>query len=152
MGSGGSLKSEYLLGYLMALGAAILWPIYSIGKKKLPEVPVWSIGGFCLGTGLLCFLVHIWLEPRVVLQGHDVWKLIIMGLGPCGFAFYTWDRALRLGDPRTIGALSYLTPVISTLALVLFGGQTLEKHTLIAMLLIISGASSGILDIVFTKR
>lgn len=152
LGSGGSLKSEFIPGYLMALGAAILWPVYSIGKKKFMPTSIWSIGGFCLGTGILCLLAHIFLGPRVVLQGHDIWKLLLLGLGPCGLAFYTWDRALRFGDPRTIGALSYLTPVISTLGLIFFGGQILEKHTLMAMLLIISGASSGILDIVFTNR
>ncbi len=152
LGEGGTLKSEFIPGYLLALGAAILWPIYSIGKKKLPPTSVWSVGGFCLGTGILCFMAHFWLEPRVVLQGHDVWKLIVIGIGPCGLAFYTWDRALLIGDSRIIGALSYLTPVISTLGLIFFGGQSLEDHILIAMLLIISGASSGILDIVFTKR
>jgi len=38
-----------------------------------------------------------------------------------GGAFYAWDAALKRGDPRVIGALSYLTPLLSTVNLVLLG-------------------------------
>jgi drug/metabolite transporter (DMT)-like permease len=40
-----------------------------------------------------------------------------MGLGPMGVAFYLWDAALKKGDPRHIGVLSYLTPLGSSLLL-----------------------------------
>ena len=46
-----------------------------------------------------------------------------MGLGPLGAAFFLWDRALKTGDPRRIGILSYLTPLASTLLLALVSGR-----------------------------
>jgi drug/metabolite transporter (DMT)-like permease len=146
LGKGGALKTENLTGYLLALGAAITWPVYSLGKKKLPPTPVWAIGSFCLGAGLLCLLTHAALEPRVVLQPVDAGKLLLMGAGPFGLAFYCWDAALARGDARVLGALAYLTPVLSTLGLVIFGGQELTRETLLAMVLIVSGASAGLLD------
>jgi drug/metabolite transporter (DMT)-like permease len=152
LGKGGELRSEYLLGYLLALGAALSWPLYSLGKKKLPPTSVWSIGGFCFVSGLLSFVTHFLLEPRVVLQFHDAWKLFLLGAGPFGLAFYLWDLSLRWGDARVIGALSYLTPVLSTLGLVLFAGQELTGTTLWAMALIFGGASFGLLDFFPRKR
>jgi drug/metabolite transporter (DMT)-like permease len=150
-GRGAEFKLENLKGYLLALGAAISWPLYSLGKKKLGESSLHSIGGFCLGAGVLCLLTHAYLGPRVVLQWHDAWKLILMGLGPFGIAFYAWDKSLATGDPRVIGALSYLTPVLSTLGLVVFAEQSMSVGTGVAMLLIIGGASSGLLDFLPSK-
>jgi drug/metabolite transporter (DMT)-like permease len=151
-GKGGEFKIGNLAGYLLALGAAILWPVYSIGKKKFAPTSIWAIGGFCFITGLLCTLTHYLIEPRVVLQSADLWKILAMGLGPFGIAFYTWDLALQKGDARVMGALAYLTPVISTLALILFAKQVMTSNTLVAMVLIISGASAGLLDFFPTKR
>lgn len=145
-GKGIDLKLENIKGHLLALGAAISWPVYSLVKKKMIHTSVWSVGGFCLGAGVLCFITHALIEPRVVLQWHDAWKLILMGLGPFGISFYAWDLAMARGDSRVIGALSYLTPVLSTLGLIVFAGQVLTPAAGFAMVLIISGASSGLLD------
>lgn len=138
-------------GYALAAAAAITWPLYSIGKKKLPPTSVWAIGGFCFGASLLCFITHFTIEPRVVLQSQDAWKLLFLGLGPFGLAFYTWDRACLMGDTRLLGALAYLTPVLSTLGLILFTNQRLSFTTAMAMVLIIGGASSGLLDFLPSK-
>lgn len=133
-------------GYLLALMAAITWPLYSIGKKKLPETSVWAIGSFGFISGLLCLLTHKLYEPKVVLQTRDAILLLFMGIGPFGIAFYCWDMALKKGDSKMMGALAYISPVLSTLGLILFADQTLNFSTLMAMILIISGASAGLLD------
>jgi drug/metabolite transporter (DMT)-like permease len=151
MDKGADLKLENVKGYLLAFGAALSWPLYSLVKKRLGEVSVWSVGGFCLGASILCFITHVLIEPRVVLQWHDAQWLIILGLGPFGVAFYAWDLAMAKGDSRIIGALSYLTPVLSTLGLVIFAGQGLAFSTSVAMILIIGGASSGLLDFLPSK-
>lgn len=151
LGSGVGLESDNMFGYMLALLAAITWPLYSISKKKMPSSSVWAIGGFCLVSGLLCIVTHFFIEPRVVLQSHDAWILFVMGIGPFGIAFYCWDLALRDGDSQVMGALAYLTPVLSTLGLVLFAGQEMVFTTFVAMILIIGGASTGLLDF-FPRR
>lgn len=75
-----------------------------------------------------------------------------MGIGPFGVAFYSWDVALRKGDAKVIGALAYLTPVISTLGLVIFAGQEMIFSTWLAMIFIICGASTGLLDFWVSRR
>lgn len=151
-GKGIEIKAEYLKGYFFALIAAFSWPLYSIVKKKMGETSLYSIGGFCFGTGVLCLITHSISEPRVVLQLHDFWLLLLLGAGPFGIAFYAWDLAMSRGDTRLIGALSYLTPVLSTLGLVFFTDQTLTLTTTLAIVLIIGGASSGLLDFLPSKN
>lgn len=145
-----SASGEEWKGYVLAACAAVTWPVYSLGRKKLPETTVWSIGGFCLSSGILCLLTHACIEPKVSLTTADLLKLLFMGLGPFGIAFYFWDSATRRGDPRVLGALAYLTPVISTLGLVIFAGKEFTLTSFIAMVLITGGASFGLLD--FRKK
>jgi drug/metabolite transporter (DMT)-like permease len=148
MGSDFDPTADSLYGYLLAAGAAITWPLYSIGKKKMAGGSVWAVSGFCLGAGVLCLFTHLALEPAVVLQIKDVWKIAALGIGPFGIAFYSWDLALKLGNSRMVGALAYLTPVLSTLGLIIFAGQELSKFTALAMVLIVGGASFGLLDLI----
>lgn len=143
-------SGEEWKGYVLAALAAVTWPVYSLGRKKLPGTSVWSIGGLCLVSGLLCLLTHAVIEPPVSLTTPDMIKLAFLGFGPFGLAFYFWDSATRNGDSRVLGALAYLTPVISTLGLVFFAGKSFTVMSFIAMVLITGGASLGLLD--FRKK
>jgi len=53
---------------------------------------------------------------------------------------------LKRGDPRTIGSLAYLTPLLSTLNLLIFANKTLTLISGLAMILIIGGAVLGSLE------
>ncbi len=142
-------------GYLCAAGAALIWSCYSLMTKRLPAFPTTSIGGFCLVSGLLALGIHFLyagsMEACLSLTVRDWLLLFALGIGPMGAAFFTWDAALKRGDPRIIGALTYITPLLSTLNLVLFGNGRLTWVSGLAMVVIISGACIGSLDI-FLKR
>jgi drug/metabolite transporter (DMT)-like permease len=60
-----------------------------------------------------------------------------------GASFFLWDRALKLGDPRQIGILSYVTPVASTVLLMIVSNRPLTGSIAIAALLIIGAAVLG---------
>jgi drug/metabolite transporter (DMT)-like permease len=77
------------------------------------------------------------------LSARDWLVIVLCGLGPMGAAFFFWDAALKRGDPRRIGSLAYLTPLLSTLNLVIFARLPLSPVSFVAMLLIISGALVG---------
>ncbi len=139
--------SENSIGYVLALGAALVWPIYSLGRKKRGEYGLSSIGGFCLGSSFLCFLIHFLKEPRVTLQFHDAVTLFFMGLGPFAIGFYTWEMAVKKGDSKILGALANLTPALSTLNLVYFGSQKPGEFTWYAVLFILLGSTVGMLDV-----
>ena len=66
-----------------------------------------------------------------------------MGLGPLGAAFFLWDKALKLGDARHIGILSYLTPLGSTPLLMAVSGRPLTWSIGLAAVMIIGAALLG---------
>jgi drug/metabolite transporter (DMT)-like permease len=86
------------------------------------------------------------MEPAVHPSASQWLTLLLLGAGPMGLAFFLWDKALKLGDPRQIGALSYLTPLLSTLLLVASGRGQLGPTTGAAIALIVGGALAGTVD------
>src|SRR4030042_1225991 len=139
-----SLDLQYLQGYLFAASAALIWASYSLLTKRLPPFSTAAVGGFCFFSGMISLLLFI-LQPGSLNAIHALTRLdwlflILLGLGPMGLAFFAWDAALKRGDPRIIGSLSYLTPLFSTSLLVFVGGKQITLVSVLAMLLIVSGA------------
>ncbi|MFC3914276.1 DMT family transporter [Pseudaeromonas sharmana] len=142
------LQWQYLPGYLLALGAAVIWGAYSVLSRRLPPAPAPVIGACCLLAGVLALVTARLTEGALPWQRISTteWGLIIgLALGPMGAAFITWYLALRDGDPRRIGILAYLTPLFSTLLLVLLNGERLTWRHLFAGCLIMGGALLGVL-------
>jgi drug/metabolite transporter (DMT)-like permease len=132
-------------GYLPALASAFIWASYSLLTKRVAPFPTAAIGLFGLVSGALSVLCHWALEPSVALSGRDALLLAVMGLGPLGAAFFLWDKALKLGDARQIGILSYLTPLGSTALLMLVSGRALTWSIGLAAVMIIGAAVLGTL-------
>ena len=141
--AGGDVRAGWSWGYLPALGAAIAWSTYSLGTRRVHAFPTAAIGLFGLVSGLLALGCHWLLEPAVALTGRDWMLLVVMGLGPLGAAFFLWDKALKTGDPRQIGVLSYITPLASTLLLLSVSGRALTWSIAAAAALIIAAAVVG---------
>ena len=95
-------------------------------------------------SGLLSLLCHVWLEPAVRLTPRDWGLLVVLGVGPLGAAFFLWDAALKRGDPRRIGVLSYLTPLASTLLLAVASGRPLTLAIGLAGFLVVAAAGVGL--------
>jgi drug/metabolite transporter (DMT)-like permease len=131
------------LGYLFALAAAVIWATYSLGTTKVPSFPTPAIGLFALVSGVLAILAHFLFEPAASISSGDWVLLAVLGAGPLGGAFYLWDAALKIGDPRRIGLLAFLTPLLSTALLVLVSGGSVSWQLLIATALIVGGALLG---------
>ncbi len=146
---GGAMSASWkpLAGYLLALGSAFIWANYSLqtkrGELKGKGFPTAAIGLFGLLSGLLALLCHAAFEPSVALTARQWLLLGLLGLGPLGAAFFLWDKALKLGDVRHIGVLSYLTPLASTVLLLLVTGRALSWNIVLAATLIIGAAILG---------
>ncbi|MDZ7922288.1 DMT family transporter [Rhodoferax sp.] len=140
---GRDLQGGFAWGYLPALASAFIWSSYSLLTRRVPPFPSAAIGLFGLVSGLLSLLCHALLENAVDLNAHDWMLLAAMGLGPLGGAFYLWDAALKRGDARQIGVLSFLTPLLSTLALLWLRGEWPSASVVLAAALIIGAAVLG---------
>jgi drug/metabolite transporter (DMT)-like permease len=131
------------IGYLFALAAAVIWATYSLGTTKVPSFPTPAIGLFALVSGVLAISAHFVFEPAATISTTDWLLLLVMGIGPLGGAFYLWDAALKIGDPRRIGLLAFLTPLLSTALLLVVSGSALSWQLLLATGLIVGGALLG---------
>jgi drug/metabolite transporter (DMT)-like permease len=140
---GASFSAAHALGYALAFGSALVWATYSLATRRLAGLPTSTVSVFCLASGLLALVAHALFEPRYVPVAADWPYLLVLGMGPMGAAFYLWDRALKIGDPRAIGSLAYLTPLASTLLVVAIGAGRLTATSLVAMALIVGGAILG---------
>jgi drug/metabolite transporter (DMT)-like permease len=143
LGRSTQLDGAWSWGYLLALGSALIWACYSLLTRRVPPFPTVAVGLFGLASGILSLLCHAVLEPVTALGTRDWMLLILAGLGPLGMAFLLWDKALKLGDPRQIGILSYLTPLSSTAVLMLTGAGPFSWSIALAAAMIISAAILG---------
>jgi drug/metabolite transporter (DMT)-like permease len=139
-----ALTPRIALGFTFAAGSATVWACYSLLCRRVAPFPSWAIGGFALASGSQALLCHALFEPPAALAGGDPWRLVLLGLGPMGTAFYLWDIAMKRGDPRVIGTLAYATPLLST-ALLLVVTQRPPTATLgVATLLIVGAAALAV--------
>jgi len=145
LGAGGAAAGGggWSWGFVPALVSAFIWASYSLLTQRVKAFPTAAIGLFGLVSGLLSLLCHWALEPQAALSGRDWLLLAVMGLGPLGAAFFLWDKALKLGDARQIGILSYLTPLGSTALLMVVSGRALSWSIGLAAVMIIGAAVLG---------
>jgi len=143
-GLGGPASKGFAGGYLAAAVSAFIWASYSLMGKRMSLAgrgfPTAAIGLFGLVSGVLSLLCHALLESAVTLSAQDWLLTVVMGLGPLGAAFFLWDAALKNGDARKIGILSYITPLASTVLLLLATGRLLTWGIGLATVLILGAA------------
>jgi drug/metabolite transporter (DMT)-like permease len=143
LGAADDARSIWSWGYLPALGSAFVWASYSLWTRRVPAFPTAAIGLFGLVSGLLSLACHWALEPAADVSRRDIVLVVAMGLGPLGAAFFLWDKALKLGDARQIAILSYLTPLASTVLLLVVSDRALTPLLALAATLIIGAAVVG---------
>lgn len=142
--SGGQpLEGGLAWGYLPALGSAFIWASYSLLTQRVAPFSTSAIGLFALVSGGLSMLCHFALEPPVTLSAQDAPWLALMGLGPLGAAFFLWDAALKRGDARQIGLLSFMTPWLSTMLLLWQNNEPMHASVAGSAVLIVGAAWLG---------
>lgn len=143
LGGGDDAVGSWSWGYLLALASALIWAGFSLLTRRVAAFPTVAVGLFGLVSGLLSLACHAVLEPATTLSTADWWLVVAAGLGPLGVAFLLWDKALKLGDPRQIGILSYLTPLSSTAVLMLMGAGPFHWSIVVATVMIVGAAIVG---------
>ena len=143
MTNGQAIDANFNWGYLAALASAFIWATYSLMTQRVAAFHTAAIGYFGFVSGILALLCHFLLETPVALSMSDAGLLTWMGIGPLGVAFYLWDAALKNGNAQQIGLLSFLTPLGSTLLLLIDRQEALTSLVACAGVLIVGGAWLG---------
>jgi len=143
MTNGQAIDADFNLGYLAALASAFIWATYSLMTQRVAAFHTAAIGYFGFVSGIFALLCHFLLETPAALSMSDAGLLTWMGIGPLGVAFYLWDAALKHGNAQQIGLLSFLTPLGSTLLLLIDRQEALTSLVACAGVLIVGGAWLG---------
>lgn len=136
-----AIDPRYAAGYLFALGCAFWWAGYSLLSRRFGEVSSDAVGGFCGATALCGLAAHLLFEDWVAPDAGNALAALLLGLGPVGAAFFFWDWGVKRGDIQALAALSYLSPLLSTLLLILAGRAAASWVVAGACLLIVGGAA-----------
>jgi len=151
-GGAQSFGEEWRWGHLLGFACAIIWALYSVLSRRFAGVPTDIVAGFCLATALFATLCHLAFETTVWPSGAMQWLAILgLGLMPVGAAFYTWDYGVKHGDIMVLGALSYLSPLLSTVILVVAGFAPAHWSVAGACVLITAGAGIAAKDMLFRR-
>lgn len=139
---GGQVQVDpvHVPGYAAALGAAVVWALYSVLNRRFEAVPSAAMAGSCLAVAVLGALAHVALEATVAPTPRQWLLVAALGLGPTGIAFWLWDIATKRGNIALLGTLSYAAPVLSTGLLLAFGQASLHWTQPVALLLLMAGA------------
>src|SRR5690242_6765533 len=86
---GVSFSDAYALGYLLALGCAFAWSLYSVLSRRFGETPTDAIASFCAAAAVLSLGCHLLFEHTVWPATPAAWFAVLaLGVGPTGGAFY----------------------------------------------------------------
>jgi drug/metabolite transporter (DMT)-like permease len=135
-----AFRVEYAAGYASAFACAVTWGAYSVLSRRFGSVPTDTVGGFCGATAVLAGLCHLTFEQTVTPTPGEWVALLVMGAGPTGLAFFVWDVGMKRGNIKALGGLSYATPLLSTLLLILAGRARPSFELVLACLFIVGGA------------
>lgn len=151
-GEGFVFDPAHAWGYVAGFGAAFSWAIYSLFAKKLyADVPTPALGPVFLGVAVCAAMTlpvglavpgafnTAWRWP----SGVEIPALLASGIGALMVAYACWDHGAKRGDVRVMSAGSYLTPLLSTLALAMLGNVVVSGTAWFACALIIAGAFLG---------
>lgn len=130
------------VGMALAFLCALTWAAYSVLSRRLGEVPTETVTIYCLATAALSVVSHMVLEETSWPETTTGWAaVLLLGIGPVGAAFFTWDVGMKRGDVQLLGVCSYAAPLLSTLALIVAGIARPSWHIALAAVLIAVGAA-----------
>jgi len=123
-------------GHVLAIAGAILWAFYSVSSRKHNYK-----AGFLAPVMLLvatCFaILHLAFE-EFYKPDMALWMIIVLA-GITRFCYVLWDYAIRNGHRMSLSALSYLTPLLSTLLFIAFDYKPASPYVALGGALIIGG-------------
>jgi drug/metabolite transporter (DMT)-like permease len=137
----GDLGGTAHIGFALAFGCALVWSSYSVASRLFAAVPSESIAVSCLCAAALALACSLAFEQWVSPRDGTAWlALLALGLGPVGAAFLLWDIGMKRGNVPLLGVLSYASPIISTVLLVLLGFAEAGWRLATACLLMVGAA------------
>jgi len=132
---------ESLLPYLLALLAALLWPLYSnFSRLFARDANPYSVALFLAAAGVLLLVARIFVNETSHWNVEAVLELLFMAAFPAGLAYLLWSRAMEKGNIVAVVAFSYLSPLFSSIFSAFYLRIPIEHAFWPACLMVVLGA------------
>jgi drug/metabolite transporter (DMT)-like permease len=128
------------LPYALALVGAMTWALYSNLARR------WGGEGdgvplFILASGIVALPLRAVFPETPSWDGRVVAEFVYMAVFVTAFAYVFWDRAMRKGNMVLVAALSYFTPLLSTVVSAVHLGVAPGPRIWVACALVVAGAA-----------
>ena len=145
-GSSGAALSLNPLGDVLAIGAAIIWAVYSLLTRKIGDFGYHVVQAtrrtFFYGLIFMIpvlSLMDFHVEAVQLIQLSNLGNLLFLGLGASALCFVTWNYAVRaLGSVKT-SVYIYMVPVITAVTSALILGEKITAASAVGILLTLGG-------------
>jgi len=132
--------SDNGLAYGLAFVGAVTWALYSNLARR------WGGEGggvplFVLASGLVVLPLRLWVGESSTWSPRAVGELLYMALFVTVVAYVFWDQAMRKGNVVLVAAVSYSTPLLSTIVSAAYLGVAPGPAIWVACALVIVGAA-----------
>ncbi len=135
-----SFQNEYARGYLLALGAAICYGLFSVlGKKheheKFTSMLVYYTSSFILITPTMLVVSKFTIptSPTTILS------LLFLGGLANSIGFVFWFKALKIGHTHKMANIVYVNPFLSLIFVYFLNNETIPFASIIGLVLIVAG-------------
>ena len=134
-----SFQLRYLYGYLLAIGAAFCWALFSVINKKKNYEPISSFLLFNIFGLIFMTFAMIFTNSSFIIPLTEIIGTFYIGLFPTAIAFILWIKALQIGKASFVANLGHLTPFISLVFIFIILKEKILISEIIGLIVIVSG-------------
>lgn len=134
-----SINPIYILGYALALGSAVTEGLFVILGKKYHFETFTSFVIYYISSFFLLLITTVLASKLVVPTFSDLLGVIYIGVFGLALPYAFIFRAMKLGDTAKVTSVSYLSPFLALIFIVIILGDKIFFSQVIGLILIVIG-------------
>ena len=145
-GSSGAALSLNPLGDVLAIGAAIIWAVYSLLTRKIGDFGYHVVQatrrtffyGILFMVPALAFM-DFRMTPVQFTDMKNILNLLFLGLGASALCFVTWNTGVKILGAVKTSIYIYMVPVITTLTSALILKEPVTVPAALGIIMTLAG-------------
>ncbi len=133
-------------GYILAIGAALSWAIYSIVLKQNIKLDKYMLEATkrIIGYGLLTAIPFYFIlgikTDLILLKSPQIWgNLLFLGIGASGIGYLAWNKMVSILGSVKATVFIYMIPVVTFLVAAIVLGENITIYTGMGGALVVIG-------------
>ncbi len=139
------LSASPLYGSILMLGAGVAWGIYSLRGKSAGN-PIRVTAGNFLRAVPIAAVLSVLLLNDTSLDGAGFWYAVLSGALASGIGYAIWYTALPAMKAINAATVQLSVPIIAALGGIVFLGEAVTLHLVLASIAILGGIALVILE------